>query len=100
MIGVILMVAITVVLSAVVFVLVSDLEGAGESAPELAFMAEQDSVLVTVAENGTAWSDLTVNGCTGVPTGDVEPGDQVTGCTGKVTIAHNQSGKLVFNHDF
>jgi len=62
-IGVILMVAITVVLAAVVFVLVSNLsKGGSQSAPTLAISTDDtaDRLIITSAASGADWSRLTV----------------------------------------
>lgn len=68
-IGVILMVAITVVLAAVVFVLVSNLgKGSGQTAPNLQFTKDdtQDRLTITTAESGANWNriSLRVTSCT------------------------------------
>lgn len=59
-IGVILMVAITVVLAAVVFVLVSDLGDTGDAAPEIGFAIQEseDRIRVDRAENGVNWNEF------------------------------------------
>ncbi len=69
-IGVILMVAITVVLAAVVFVLVSNLsKGGQQSAPNLAINVDDtaDRLVIVSASSGADWSRLTVvaTTCTG-----------------------------------
>lgn len=60
-IGVILMVAITVVLAAVVFVLVSNLGEGSESAPNVSFNKDSDALSLTViqAEDAT-WDDFSI----------------------------------------
>ncbi len=67
-IGVILMVAITVVLAAVVFVLVSDLGGDNSSAPAISFTKDdsRDRIEVTSAASGADWSRIQarVTSCT------------------------------------
>lgn len=59
-IGVILMVAITVVLAAVVFVLVSNLSEGGDQAPTVGFQKDEsaDRLNVISADNGIQWSDF------------------------------------------
>lgn len=61
-IGVILMVAITVVLAAVVFVLVSDLGDTGDSAPELGFTRDEqdDELTVSKADPGLNWTEFEI----------------------------------------
>jgi flagellin-like protein len=61
-IGVILMVAITVVLAAVVFILVNDLGQSGEDAPDMGFTKNNDACTVTVVKapsgnNIVAWDN-------------------------------------------
>ncbi|MGB1586959.1 MAG: type IV pilin [Thermoplasmatota archaeon] len=103
-IGVILMVAITVVLAAVVFVLVSDLGGDSESAPSLSFQkdtAGQDLTVIKVSNGPIAWSELTVSGCTAVPTtGNVGAGDVIGTCSGDVTIVHDPTDTLLYSTTF
>jgi len=61
-VGVILMVAITVVLGAVVFVLVNGLGKGTESAPNITFTMDQASRSLTVARSDPAdWKDLEVD---------------------------------------
>ena len=62
-IGVILMVAITVVLAAVVFVLVSNLgKGSGSAAPNIQFSKDDttDRLVITTAESGANWNRISV----------------------------------------
>jgi flagellin-like protein len=72
-IGVILMVAITVVLAAVVFVLVSNLsKGGSQSAPTLAIATDDtlDRLTMTSAATGADWSRLSIStvSCSGTGT--------------------------------
>ncbi|MEK6975245.1 MAG: type IV pilin N-terminal domain-containing protein [Candidatus Thermoplasmatota archaeon] len=59
-IGVILMVAITVVLAAVVFVLVSNLSKSGQKAPDVAFSTDEtrDRFTLVTAQNELQYSDF------------------------------------------
>lgn len=59
-IGVILMVAITVVLAAVVFVLVSNLSKSGQKAPDVAFSTDEtaDRITIVTAQNELKYSDF------------------------------------------
>ncbi len=61
-IGVILMVAITVVLAAVVFVLVSDLGDTGDSAPQMSFTKSEgdDQIKVAKADTGLNWDQFQI----------------------------------------
>lgn len=61
-IGVILMVAITVVLAAVVFVLVSDLGDQGSNAPDLGFSKDEqdDQLTVSRADTGLNWTEFEI----------------------------------------
>ncbi|MFA5942925.1 MAG: type IV pilin N-terminal domain-containing protein [Candidatus Thermoplasmatota archaeon] len=120
-IGVILMVAITVVLAAVVFVLVSNLGESGEKAPN--FSVSKDSAagsLTIVSAEDAEWGDFTITGCSdltsanetcdaslsgGVADGSqatdkVSAGDQLTGCDGAVRIVHDGTNSLVYETNF
>ena len=59
-IGVILMVAITVVLAAVVFVLVSNLSKSGQKAPDVAFSTDEtrDRITIVTAQNELLYDDF------------------------------------------
>lgn len=102
-IAVILMVAITVVLAATVFVLVSDIDKNNASpAPQIAWREDQqaDTLTVQQAPTGLVWSSFTVNGCTTIPTGTLDAGDFLAGCAGSVTVRHNPSNSLVYSGTF
>lgn len=77
-IGVILMVAITVVLAAVVFVLVSNLSKSGSKAPDVAFSTDEtrDRVAIVTAATELIWADFQVK--------------YTTAGTGDLTYAFNQ----------
>ncbi|HUR63204.1 MAG TPA: type IV pilin, partial [Candidatus Thermoplasmatota archaeon] len=82
-IGVILMVAITVVLAAVVFVLVSNLsKGGSQSAPTLAINTDDtaDRLVITSAATGADWSRLSI---------------QTVSCT-QTAIAASVTGSIVY----
>lgn len=104
-IAVILMVAITVVLAAVVFVMVSDIsDNAGTSAPNIGFQPDYPAQAITVyhvAKPGMEWDDFTVRGCTR-PEGNetVDPGDRLTECSGDVSVIHEPSRTLVYTAKF
>jgi archaeal type IV pilus assembly protein PilA len=107
-IGVILMVAITVVLAAVVFVLVSDLGDQGDNAPGISFQKSTNDKTLTVVKvsNGPVnWEDLTITGtCTTKPTstGAVGAGDSLSGCEvgTSVKIVHTPTDTLIYNQVF
>jgi flagellin-like protein len=103
-IAVILMVAITVVLAATVFVLVSDIgNNTTGSAPELSFREDQEADTLTVikAESGLTWASFTVSGCTAPADAEsVDAGDQLTACSGRVTVSHDASNTLVYEGTF
>lgn len=98
-VGVILMVAITVVLAAIVFVLVNNLgKQSGEDRPDMAFTALNATVLQVVqAPTGLDWSDFTVTGCATIPTGAVDAGDRLEACGSTVTVRHVPSNSLVYS---
>lgn len=111
-IGVILMVAITVVLAAVVFVLVSDLGDTGDAAPSISFNDDQAAGTTTVikADTGLDWGDFTVTIADGTATtcavagnsGSVDAGDTLTvsqsGGAGTciLSISHTATNTLLY----
>jgi len=107
-IGVILMVAITVVLAAVVFVLVSNLGDSSEDAPDISFSKDSSEHTLTVvkADAGSDWADFSAGGCASdTPTnGAVGAGDVVTitattfPCT--YTLTHDATNTLVYSTTF
>lgn len=121
-IGVILMVAITVVLAAVVFVLVSNLGKSSDKAPDVAFLADENdnSITVTKADTGLTWDDFTIKvGSSDNPAGtavdDTDSlcsspagADNFTAGTGlgdcpanlKITIVHTASNSVVYTKTF
>lgn len=118
-IGVILMVAITVVLAAVVFVLVSNLGEGAEDAPEMGFSKDNDDGSVTVVRapsGGDAldWVDdialggtctATLNGAafpTATGANPVAAGDVLGGCAAgeTLTVTHTGSNTLLYETDF
>lgn len=99
-IAVILMVAITVVLATTVFVLVNSIsEQQGEIPPSIAWRAEGGNVTVISGPTGLDWSDFEVVGCSTMPTGSLDAGDAVSGCSGHVTIRHKPSNSLSYEGD-
>ncbi len=96
-IGVILMVAVTVVLAAAVFTIVGRMASNQQAAPQMQFTTDDQgaSWLLIAAPNGLDWSEFTVTGCT-VPTGSVDAGDTLTGCTPPVTVSHKATNTVVF----
>ena len=90
-IGVILMVAITVVLATVVFIMVNRLsQDHADETPQTVWTQNQDNGTLTVFSSppNQAWTDYEVSGCTTVPTGAMTAGQQITGCTGNVLIRY------------
>lgn len=81
-IGVILMVAITVVLAAVVFVLVSDLGEGGEAAPQISFTKNSGSYTAGTSPGTTTSGSATVFTVTKVTNGPVNWVDLTITCTG------------------
>lgn len=103
-IAVILMVGITVVLAATVFVLVADLGEVNDFPPSIGFTSdsvEDTLTVVSVNRPDVYWRDLQVQGCT-PPDGNesVDPGDQLTQCTGHVRISHRPSATLIYQARF
>jgi flagellin-like protein len=121
-IGVILMVAITVVLAAVVFVLVSNLSKSSNSAPTVSFTADDtaktltvvsapvpsigwDSTSVTVGGTCAAHARLnsaTVTFVSSPQTNKITGGDVISGCLqGETfTLTHVATNTLLYSHSF
>lgn len=124
-IGVILMVAITVVLAAVVFVLVNDLGSSDEAAPTMGFNKSGGNVTVVKAPTGTeaiTYADLAFGGTCDLTYFDgaligggetvennntvqgttVAGGQSFGGCTGgeTLTISHVATGTLLQQYSF
>lgn len=100
-IGVILMVAITVVLAAVVFVLVSDLGETKDQAPNMSFQkdATNDRLRVVAADEDADWNDIaiTYSGC-GTPvlsTGGSTANVQTSGSAASATAASVAAGDYI-----
>jgi archaeal type IV pilus assembly protein PilA len=107
-IGVILMVAITVVLAAVVFVLVSNLGEGSESAPNISFNKDSaDQSLTVVQAEDATWGDFSVSpaGCTSPTTTEAVSAGDVIDCSTvtapfTVTITHTPTNSLVYSTTF
>jgi flagellin-like protein len=102
-IGVILMVAITVVLAAVVFVMVNNLGDQAEPAPPMSFSRDvsNSEVMLVRGPTGLDWSHITVTGCTDwvqPASGLVSAGTKIGPCEAgdTVTIIHNASNTLLY----
>lgn len=96
-IGVILMVAITVVLAAIVFILVQNLSEKPADRPTVAFTKQSPtSYMVASADTGLVWEDFTVTGCDTVPTGSLDAGDMLEACGTSVVVAHTPSNTVVW----
>lgn len=102
-IAVILMVAITVVLAATVFVLVSDIGGKNPPAAQITWNKDVSAKTLTVssaADSHYHWSDMTVTGCTAPTTGNVTAGNTLTACAGHVKISYKPANALIYETDF
>lgn len=104
-VGVILMVAITVVLAAIVFVLVNNLGHGTNNAntPQMGFAQDNAAKSLTVNSSplGVHWSDIGVTGCTTRPTtGDVLAGQKITGCTGEVLVTYTPTNAVILQTQF
>lgn len=99
-IGVILMVAITVVLATIVFVLVNQLANPSDTPPQIAFEKESDYLRVIQAPVDLVWEDFVVAGCNNIPTGTLDAGDKIEECTGEVTITHSPTNALIYSTAF
>lgn len=115
-IGVILMVAITVVLAAVVFVLVSNLgEGANAENPRVSFSKDENGTadggiltVVTIENGPIPLTEIVLGGgagstCTWTNSDatNLSPGDQLE-CTGNgtITISHTETESLLYSGSF
>jgi flagellin-like protein len=102
-IAVILMVAITVVLAATVFVLVSDIGNQNKPAPQISWAKDSSAATLTVtsaSDNDLKWSDFTVTGCVNGNAGNVTAGDTLTACAGSVKIVYRPANTLVYETVF
>lgn len=99
-IGVILMVAITVVLAAVVWVLVQNLGTGPVPVPTMSLQTDDqgDTFQVIAADTGLDWSDFTAAPCTTVPTGPVLAGQELAGCSGQVQLVHVPTNRLLYSY--
>lgn len=111
-IAVILMVAITVVLAATIYVWVSGFGGGGDETPSMSCRADNtdDRLVVVSADVELAWEDIEITnlttGATGTPsiyraggstaitTGDVEAGDYISG-TGKFQLVYLPTNSVI-----
>lgn len=99
-IAVMLMVAVTVILAATIFILVSDIKAINPS-PTISLERNGNNLTVISAPYVLDWPELSVSGCTNVPQeGRVEAGDIISGCQGKVFIVHLESNTIIFREDF
>lgn len=102
-IGVILMVAITVVLAAGVYILVDGIADRDINKQVILGVSDEgDGLLViTQAPRDMLWSDLIVSGCNNAnqPTADVLAGDELTNCASGATISHRATNQLLYRVD-
>lgn len=101
-IGVILMVAITVILAAVVFVVVGNVGSDQDAAPAMSFDKDAASSSLTIikADSNVPWSDLSVTGCTAPASGNITAGQSLTSCSGAVSVVHSPTNSLLYSTDF
>lgn len=101
-IGVVLMVAITAIMAAMVFVLATNMVSP-EATPQvhLEQYMNDGELLVLTADPGIPWTDIYANGCTTKPaTGNVQAGDTISGCTGNVSVGHTPTNSLIWRGTF
>lgn len=92
------MVAITVVLAAIVFIMVTDLSDVEQRGPDLAIRSLGGGEYQVVdAPAGLAWEDFEVVGCDTVPSGVLSAGDRFSDCEDDAFIRHTDSGSLVWS---
>jgi hypothetical protein len=99
---VVLIVAGVIILSAIVFVLVSNLGGqAQEIGPAISFVKDAQARTLTVVQTEESdWSDYAITGAAGLPAGPISAGDTISGCSGSVSIAHKPTGTVVYTTEF
>jgi hypothetical protein len=69
--------------------------GSISGAPGVAATQSGDTLrIIRVTQGDIPWGEVAVAGCTGVPTGPVSAGDQLTGCSGRVAMVYE--GTLIF----
>ncbi len=100
-IGVILMVAITVVLAATVYVMVNSLGGnETETIPTITLQCNANDCFVSHASDGLTWEQLLVRGCDTVPvSGNVTAGQSLEFCNDEVIITHLPSNTIIYRRD-
>lgn len=97
-IGVILLVAITVVMSALVFVLVSGLgDGVTGAPPQMNFRSDGDDYYLLSATPGLEWSRFSVTGCNELPSGNVTAGDILGDCTDPVRVVDTKTNSVIWS---
>lgn len=98
-VGVILMVAITVILAVVVFVMVSDIGDTDTDVIQIVMHEEDDQsyMVYSISEDDLDWADLDVAGCDIVPIGTVAIGDIIDDCDEDVLISYNN--KVIWRND-
>lgn len=114
-VGVLVLLAITVAMAAVVFVLAQQESGRVAEPPPLLALATDDAQGTATVQNnprGIAWEDLEVSGCSVSildaqgelldASGPVRAGQTLSGCLpgDRLSVVHRTSGALVFQHAF
>lgn len=106
-IATIVLVAIAVTMSGVVFMMVSVFTNERQEAtPAVGLEKNSDAgtlqvVKVVSQASVLKWEDLEVSGCsTAGLSGAVDPSDRLTGCSGDVTIVHTPTKSLLFVTNF
>lgn len=100
-IGVILMVAITVVLAAVVYALVADLGNEQATpTPQVSLQGNgSGNYTVLRADRNLLWEDFSVYGCTTIPGGTIDAGDKLGGCDEDAYMTHTATNSIVWRAD-
>jgi flagellin-like protein len=104
-IGVILMVAITVVLAATVYLLVngltSDLDTSTPAQISMARNAGGDYLVQMIGNDDIAWEYVNVNGCEDIIDADndglISAGDYISNCEEQITMIYNN--QVIWSHD-
>lgn len=99
-IGVILMVAITVVLAASVFIMLNNLGGDNADVPSITLQeTDTDKYLITHASDGLMWSELSVVSCDIVPVGEVLAGQYLIDCDDNFIITYLPTNTVIYRRD-
>ena len=101
-IGTLLLLAITFVLAVAVLAVALQIKGADRLPRAFGFVADYGNRTIEVvsAPTGVPWTGIQVTGCSGVPTGFLDPGDLITGCHGPAHISDLETNSALVHYVF